>query len=211
MLTRDAILDAALELVDRDGSDKLTMRPLAERLGVTATAIYHYFDGRDAVIEALVDRVCSTIVSDSAGDGPWDVRLTALLTTMVDQAAAHPATAAWIITTYARRPPMLQLHEAMLEILTDAGFTPEDAVQIKGAMLRLCIGHLMLREAAPGHEWRKLPKNSFPCYRAAGPALDAFDPAAHFRLALDALLVGLQDRIGPPRRRPRRGTSAKRA
>src|SRR6266508_4254417 len=47
VLTPDKILDAALELVDATGPDGLTMRRLADRLGVTATAIYHYFDGRD--------------------------------------------------------------------------------------------------------------------------------------------------------------------
>ncbi len=204
MLTPDKILDAALELVDATGPDGLTMRRLADRLGVTATAIYHYFDGREAILEALLDRVCGIIVGDAPHDGPWDVRLKGLLTTMVDQAIAHPTASAWAITAYARRPPMLRLHEAILVILDDAGFTPEAAVHVKGAALRFCIGHLALQEAAPGHQWRRLPKNAFPKYRAAGPALDAFDPAEHFRLGLDALLVGLTSGPLAPRKVRRR-------
>src|SRR6266508_4261040 len=94
VLTPDKILDAALELVDATGPDGLTMRRLADRLGVTATAIYHYFDGREAILEALLDRVCGIIVGDAPHDGPWDVRLKGLLTTMVDHGLrATPANA----------------------------------------------------------------------------------------------------------------------
>jgi AcrR family transcriptional regulator len=183
----------------------MTMRRLAERLDVTATAIYHYFDGRDAILEALMDRVCARIVSEASTDGTWEERLRVLLTVMVEGAVAHPQASAWAIKAYARRPPMLRLHEAILAVLFEAGFTPEAAVHVKGALLRFCIGHISLNEAQPGHEWRRLPKTSLPHYRATGPALDAFDPAAHFRIGLDALLAGL----GSSALAPGRPTSGK--
>jgi AcrR family transcriptional regulator len=200
MLSSDKILDAALELVDAAGPENLTMRRLAERLGVTATAIYHYFDGREAILEALVDRVCVVIVADAPRVGSWQGRLRALLTAMVDAAIAHPTASAWAITAYARRPPMLRLHEAILVILDDAGFSPEAAVHVKGALLRFCIGHLALHEAAPGHEWRRLSRRAYPRYRATGPALDTFDEAEHFRVGLGALLKGLSAEFAAERR-----------
>jgi AcrR family transcriptional regulator len=51
-----AILEAARDIVARDGIGALSMRAVAERVGVSATAIYHYFDGK----QALVDRVVQT-------------------------------------------------------------------------------------------------------------------------------------------------------
>jgi AcrR family transcriptional regulator len=206
MLTRAKVLDAALVLVDENGPDGLTMRGLAERLDVTATAIYHYFEGREAILEALLDGICATIVSDAPRRGDWRSQLRDLLATMVDQALAHPTASAWAITAYARRPPMLRLHEAILEILADAGFDVAAAVQVKGAVLRFCIGHIVLNEAAPGHAWRRLPKGSFPHYRATGPALDHFDASEHFIIGLGALLDGLEERI-PRHRRPRQRPS----
>jgi AcrR family transcriptional regulator len=191
MLTAGKILDAALALVDEGGVENLTMRRLAERLDVSATAIYHYFDGRDALLQALMDRVCAQIVSTAPASGSWDERLRGMLTAMVEYALAHPRAATWAIIAYARRPPMLRLHEAILMVLADAGFSPDASVHVKGALLRFCVGHITLNESAQGHEWRRLPKTSFPHYRATGPALDAFDPAAHFRIGLDALLAGL--------------------
>lgn len=51
-----AIVEAARDLVATDGMSALSMRAVAERVGVSATAIYHYFDGK----QALVDRVVET-------------------------------------------------------------------------------------------------------------------------------------------------------
>lgn len=202
MLTRDSIIDAGLAIVDEQGQERLTMRGLAERLGVTAAAIYHYFDGRDDLLEAILDTVCAAIVGDADRTGDWRQRLDSLLHALVEHSMGHPAASVWAITTYARQTPMLRLHEAMLEVLDDAGFAPEEAVRIKGILLRFCVGHLVLHDATPGHQWRKLPKGSFPRYRAAGPALDASDPADVFTTGLAALLMAWSN-PSPPASDPR--------
>ena len=54
-LTRDSILSAALELVDTEGLDALTMRALGARLGVEAMSIYHHLPSKQAVIDGIVD------------------------------------------------------------------------------------------------------------------------------------------------------------
>jgi AcrR family transcriptional regulator len=196
VLSRQAILDAALDLVDDAGPENLTMRGLAQRLGTTATAIYYYFDGRDQLVEALLEGVCATIVTRQERTGTWQEQLCSLLRAMVDQALEHPRASMWAVTTYARQPPMLQLHEAMLEILDDAGFAPDTAIHIKGAALRCCIGHIALNEARPGHAWRQVSKQTFPHYYATGPALDRFDAAEHLEIGLNALLDGLEAKLG---------------
>ena len=198
MLRRDSIIEAGLAIVDEVGPERLTMRGLADRLGVTATAIYHYFAGRDDLLEAILDRICTAIVADADPAGDWRRRLGSLLHSLVEHSMAHPAASVWAITTYARREPMLQLHEAMLAVLDEAGFPPEEAVRTKGILLRFCVGHLVLHEAAAGPGWQSVSPDRFPRYRAAGPALEATDPAALFTTGLTALL----DALGP-RRSPR--------
>src|SRR5690606_38257905 len=54
-LTRERILHAALELVDREGVAALSMRRLAAALDVDPMAIYHHLDGKEAVIAGLVE------------------------------------------------------------------------------------------------------------------------------------------------------------
>lgn len=52
-LSRDRIVAAALDLVDEEGLEGLTMRALGRKLGVEAMALYHYFPSKDALIEAI--------------------------------------------------------------------------------------------------------------------------------------------------------------
>ena len=59
LLTVEAILDAALVCIDESG--QLTMAALAKRLGTTASSVYHHLDGRPAIVDALRQRVLSTV------------------------------------------------------------------------------------------------------------------------------------------------------
>ena len=56
-LTRDRVLDAALEMVEAEGIDRLTMRELAGRLGVAVTAIYWHVGNKQTLLDELADRV----------------------------------------------------------------------------------------------------------------------------------------------------------
>ncbi|MFI9591874.1 TetR/AcrR family transcriptional regulator [Nonomuraea sp. NPDC052265] len=192
MLTRHKILEAGLEVLEADGAHGISMRKLAKRLDVTATAIYHYFDGRESLLEAIVDEVCSNIVSRAPREGGWKDQLRGLMDSMVRQSLEHPRASVWSITTYARRAPVMSLHEAIFGILLDAGFPPDQADHVKGAVLRVCVGHLVLHEAA-ARDWTELPADKYPHYRAVEAARRRADQVEHFRFALDAVLAGLPD------------------
>jgi AcrR family transcriptional regulator len=191
MLNRDKILDASLELVDRDGPRGLTMRALAHRLHVTPTAIYHYFAGRDDLVEAVLDRTCAAIVGGVPGEGRWDRRLRALAVSLVEHSVAHPAVVNWAVTSHARRRPVLRIDEAILGLLAEAGFGPEAALHAKGTVLRYCIGHLVLHGLPEGEDWGRLPAGAFPHCRAAGSTREGLDGSTQFDRGLEAVLTGL--------------------
>lgn len=52
-MTKDDIIKAAARIISQEGYDKLTLSTLAEALGVRKASIYHHFDGKDAIIDAL--------------------------------------------------------------------------------------------------------------------------------------------------------------
>ena len=56
-LSRGEIARAALELVDRDGIARFSMRRLAVDLGVTTMAVYHHFQNRSEILQAAADQV----------------------------------------------------------------------------------------------------------------------------------------------------------
>ncbi|MEW9548337.1 TetR/AcrR family transcriptional regulator [Nonomuraea sp. NPDC050783] len=190
MLDRGRILEAGLELLEEDGQHGVTMRKLAKRLDVSATAIYHYFDGREALLEAIVEHVCGRIVSETPGEGDWAERLRGLLISMVDHLSAHPRASAWAVTAYARRAPVLKLHDAILGVLLDAGFPADKAVRVKAAVMRLCVGHMVLNEAA-GREEVAYSAEEYPHYHAVEAAQRRSDQQQNFLFALDALLAGI--------------------
>src|SRR6202012_3770970 len=75
-LSREQVLDAALDLVDRDGASALSMRRLGAELGVEAMTLYHYLPSKDALLDGIVERVMGQAETRLA-DGPWDRALTA--------------------------------------------------------------------------------------------------------------------------------------
>jgi AcrR family transcriptional regulator len=89
-VTRDAILDAALALLDEDGDAGLTMRSLAARLGVTPMSLYHHVTDRAGLLRALSDRLYGDVlVGLDAPVNPVDgIRM--LLTRYYDAVVAHP-------------------------------------------------------------------------------------------------------------------------
>ena len=58
-LTRDAIVDAALELLDADGLDGVSMRRVAQKLETGPASLYQHVGNKDELLEAVLDRVCA--------------------------------------------------------------------------------------------------------------------------------------------------------
>lgn len=69
-LTRGRVLAAARDLADRDGIDALTMRRLAEALGVEAMSLYHHLPNKDAILDGLVELGFDEIVAEVGDPGP---------------------------------------------------------------------------------------------------------------------------------------------
>ena len=77
-LTRDRVLDAALEMVEADGIDGLTMRELAGRLGVAVTAIYWHVGNKQTLLDELADRVIPELGTFEVTGASPEERLLAL-------------------------------------------------------------------------------------------------------------------------------------
>ncbi|MBF6090674.1 helix-turn-helix transcriptional regulator, partial [Nocardia cyriacigeorgica] len=63
-LSRQAILELAIDLVDREGLRKLTMRRLGAECGVEAMALYRYVHSREDLLSGMVDYLVDTLRAD---------------------------------------------------------------------------------------------------------------------------------------------------
>src|ERR1700752_3409138 len=71
-LSRDDILSVALPLLARDGVDGLTVRAVAERIGIRSPALSPYFSGRDDLIDRLCELVAAEVVVTVDPSAAWD-------------------------------------------------------------------------------------------------------------------------------------------
>lgn len=127
-LSRERVLSAAITLADREGIESLTMRKLAEELGAGAMSLYYHVSNKDALFDAMVDRVFSEIELP-ASDGDWKeaLRLRAISTRAALR--RHPWAVGRMESTKSPGPADLRLHDAVLGCLRRAGFSVELAVQ----------------------------------------------------------------------------------
>lgn len=91
--TAAKILDAAYALLDREGPAALSMRRVAEKVGVTPMAIYRHYPNREALLEAVAERIIEVVAADwsrRSQESDVLVRLMALLEPHLDFALRHP-------------------------------------------------------------------------------------------------------------------------
>src|SRR3954470_23874423 len=184
-LTEDEILDAALELLDNGGSDAASVRGIAARVGVAPNAVYTYFPGKAAVIQALVERLLGEVDHDVFADRerPWRERVEALALELRDRLSAHPGAVALMIGGPMNGPNALALNERLLQLLNDAGLDSTQAAQASYLLIAYVFGSIAL-EVAAGHRAGSLPPESA---RVAGrQAAFARTPADRFPLSAAA-------------------------
>ncbi len=91
---RTAILEAATELFEEQGPDRLSMRQIAKQIGYSATTIYHHYEDKDALLQAVCtagfDEFGSLLEDAASRSDSFADRIRAVGATYVDFALAHP-------------------------------------------------------------------------------------------------------------------------
>jgi len=178
-LTEDAILDVALDLLDRGGVDAASIRGIAARVGVAPNAVYTYFPDKTAVLNALVERLLGEVDGGAFGDRarPWRERVEGLAVDLRDRLLAHPGAASLMMSGPMDGPRATALNEQLLELLIGAGVEPADAARSTYLLIVYVLGSIAL-EAAELREPGPAPPEAARI-AARYEALGAI-PAAHF-------------------------------
>lgn len=193
-LTRDKVLDAALELVDRDGAGGLTMRKLGAALDVEAMTLYHYFANKDAVLDGLVERVASAARPRlPTPPGDWREWARAFAHDFRAELLRHPGVVPLVAVRPVRTPGGLRAAEDAAAALTAAGYPPTTALHIVNTVATYVIGHALAELPMPGDGPLDLDPAEYPvlCAAVAAGLGTPTDHAARFAFGLDALLAGI--------------------
>jgi len=125
-ITETAVVDAALAILDEHGVDGLTMRAVADRIGVTTPTVYWHVHNKEGLLDRLYDRLCADVPDPPAGQ-PWDQRLRTLAHSIRAVLSAHRDAARLAIGHFALGPHGLRATETALAALTQAGLGTEQA------------------------------------------------------------------------------------
>lgn len=119
-LNPERIVEAALELADRDGIEALTIRRLADALGTKPMTLYHHVDGKDAVLAAMVERVFGEI-QDPPEELPWREAIRVRCVSAKEVLVRHAWAVRLLETGTSPGPVSLAHHEAVLAAFARGG------------------------------------------------------------------------------------------
>jgi TetR/AcrR family transcriptional regulator, tetracycline repressor protein len=150
-LDRDQVLAGALAIADAEGLDAVTLRRVAAGWNVTPMALYWHFKDKDALLDALVERMLAEIelpgdgplTGDGpfSGDGPFTGDgLRAVLLAVLRVLRAHPALAAITPLRIMRSDAGIALSERVIGTLRAAGNSPVAAAQLSVILLNAVVG-----------------------------------------------------------------------
>ena len=118
------VVRAAMELADRDGIEKLTIRNLATALGTKPMSLYYYVKNKDALLGAMVDHVFSRIDRPPVGL-PWKEALRQRCVSARAVLGQHPWAVSLMESQSEPLPELLAHHESVLATLDRGGFDLE--------------------------------------------------------------------------------------
>lgn len=124
-LSREIIGRAAIDFVE--AGDELQLVPLARRLGVSVSSLYHHVAGRDGVIQAMRQVLVAEYIRPLPAEGDWRQRIRQEVELTWRMYADHPRVLQLMLTVVIDEPDVLRIYSVLAEALDEAGL-PEDEI-----------------------------------------------------------------------------------
>jgi AcrR family transcriptional regulator len=202
-VNRDEIAAAALALADDEGLAALSMRALADRLGIGTMTLYGYFQNKDELLDALVD---AAVAADPPpeSEGTWTECLREVVLHARRGLLRHPSIVELRVRRPVLRPEALRFAESLLTILRGAGFEVSEATAAFRLLFTYTVGFAALSPAesteADRHSARDalaaLPPDEFPALtEARDEASSAMGGDEVFEYGLDRIIDGLAGQL----------------
>ncbi|MEU1000106.1 TetR/AcrR family transcriptional regulator [Streptomyces tibetensis] len=138
----ERIVATALQIVEEEGSDALSMRTLAQRLGSGTATLYRHFDNRAALVAHVVDRMFGVVElnGDELLSMGWERALRTVAHTMFDALARHRNAARLLAEQIPMGSNAMALRERCVAVLLGSGFPPRVAAYAYATLARYVLG-----------------------------------------------------------------------
>jgi AcrR family transcriptional regulator len=142
---REAVIQAALAIVNDEGLAALTIRRLADELGVGVATIYGAAGDKEEILGALVDAVLADLELPPPTAEPWDEALVQFIAAGHEALLRHPAVAQLAALQPVRGPVVLRVQETILQLLRAGGLGDRDTIAAYTALTSFLMGFTLLR------------------------------------------------------------------
>lgn len=136
---RQEILDVAMAIADERGLDRVSMRAVAEDIGVTPMALYRHVDSKLALLDGIVERLVTSLLPEHV-TGSWDERLTALAYAYRSLAQRHPWSAQLLFSRPAVTPDATRVTEFINAAIREAGVPEPQVGRLERLVTTFVIG-----------------------------------------------------------------------
>jgi AcrR family transcriptional regulator len=203
-LSRDRVLSAAVALADAGGAGSLTIRSLADKLGVKPMSVYHYVANKEEILDAIVDLVFAEIELPRAG-GDWRAEMRRRAVSARQVLRRHPWAIALLQSRTSPGPATLRHHDAFIGTLRGAGFPVAMTAHALPVIDSYVYGFALTESALPihgpepvaeiaGSMMRQYPADAYPHlaeFTTGHVIQPGYDFGDEFPFGLDLILDGL--------------------
>ena len=217
-LSRERVLEGAMAIADAGGIGSLTIRSLAQQLGVKPMSVYHYVANKDEIIDGIVDLVYAEMDLPSAAAGDWRTEIHRRSASARQVLGRHPWAIQLLQSRTAPGPSTLRHLDAVIGCLHGAGFSVEMTAHALALIDSYVFGFALSEAALPIHGPESVPEVAESIMQrfsgGAYPHLLAFatdhvmkpgyDFGEEFEFGLGLVLDALADRAQPRRAAPKR-------
>lgn len=193
-LTRERVIETALGLIDEKGLEACTMRAVANVLGVEAMSLYWHVDGKDGLLDGVVELVLAEFEALVPSEDEWRARLEAIASVFRQVIMRHrnvvPLLSSRRTSAYAAAG---QMTDRTITLLESAGFDRRTAINAARTVSRYVVGFTLAETKTDSG--RPLPE---PVSAAVAELLDTVahdSPDELFTFGLETLMDGLEARL----------------
>ena len=203
-LTPALLAKAALAVIERDpsaslragGASGLSMRAVADELGMGTMSLYRYVQSREQLEVLVVDLVLEGLDLDVSRRKTWVDKATELAVRAHAVATAHPAATPLILGRRDASSHSLRWGEALLGVLTEAGFAGQRRVIAFRTIVAYVFGAVQLQQLGPlagegTDAIAALPREDFPLLAETARTARRIPPDTEFLNGLKLVLRGI--------------------
>lgn len=214
-LTRDAIVTAALRVLDADGMDGLSMRRVGEELGTGAASIYWHVRNKDQLLQLIFERIVEQMELPAPDPTRWQEQLEALARQMRAVLNSHRDVARISLGRIPTGPTLAIVSEWLFALLKPVGI-PDQVIAYLGDLFGLYVGAFAFEESLGPASFTgadlspeqfftmlrdyvlSLPEDRFPHTRRTVDLIFSGDRDDRFAFGIDLMLRGLRTYASKP-------------